>query len=218
MSHTNLSFILSGKRPISDKTAQRITELLELDDGQSAAFTRDAEESDAHLEDMGFDQVSLDHAALRSGWHHFALLRLLETKRGHLSPRAMAKLLGIQEIQVRAALDRLKRLGFLTRTPNKWSYSRISRTMEDSVPQTVSKSYHRHILERAERTLENRPDEEILKNFSTLILAIDPIHLPRLSRAIERFVQGLRKTATRQKSPSEVYALGIQFFPLCDDR
>lgn len=205
MSHTNLSLIMSGKRQISRQIFNRIVTVLELDLGEHTAVIENA---DAPL----FDEMSVDHQAFCSEWYHAAILSLLESGRTGASPKSIARQLGIQEIQARTSLERLKRLGLISNRNGKWSRDKFSKMLESAIPQRFPKKFFQELLGKASYALENTQDER--RSFTATIAAIDPQLLPMLIKMIEQFQEAVREKTGAARNPDEVYALSVQLFPL----
>src|SRR5207302_616070 len=81
MSHTVLSLILSGKRPVPRRTGARMAESLGLDPAQRRAFLSLGDPEPGAAEDAAYERMELDRFELISDWHHFAILSLLEIPR-----------------------------------------------------------------------------------------------------------------------------------------
>src|SRR4051812_2340511 len=77
VSHTVLSLVLAGKRPLARKSALRISERLELDPTQKATFLQFGDPGPR----FQAQQLSLDQFALIADWYHYAILSLLELPR-----------------------------------------------------------------------------------------------------------------------------------------
>ena len=57
--------------------------------------------------------VDLDTFAVISDWYHYAILSLLEVTDARLDPRWISKRLGINRLEARLAIERLKRLSLI---------------------------------------------------------------------------------------------------------
>src|SRR4051812_39521403 len=66
VSHTILSLVLAGKRPLARKSARKISEKLGLDPAQQAAFLRFGDPGPR----FQAQQLTLDQFALIADWYH----------------------------------------------------------------------------------------------------------------------------------------------------
>lgn len=219
VSHSSLSQILSGKRPLTKKSAVRIADRLSLSPEQrtrlieiaenSKAITRKTPKSETHTASE-FMVLEMDQFRLISEWYHYAILCLLEFPRNSVSPEWLATRLGIPQRDVVGALGRLQRLGLIdgTESPRLTLKRKLATSTETS---PALRKSHRTTLQKAEVSLETDP--VTLRDFSSVTMAIDPDLIPQAKEEIRRFRRALSRfleSGTKRR----VYTLGIQLFPI----
>lgn len=223
LSHATASRVLAGKRQVSRKVAQQITETLMLDPQEkSEILSLFPEKRRPHPTldkvDPLYLQLSADHFKTISEWFHFAILSLMRTKDFKSDPKWIAKRLGLPAVTVEQALERLKRLEIITvdaKGRMKRSATRY-RTTDDVANLSLRKA-HFHNLELARGSLESDPVSE--RDFSSLTLAVRADRIAEAKIEIRRFQDEFdRKFEAEENEPDEVYRLFMGFFPLSRSR
>lgn len=222
-----LSQILSGKRLPSLALATRISRLLSLSPDQASRFLHSVGE--AHRQHSGKrlplafrtpsdrlfiapKELPLEMFRIISDWHHYAILEL--TFLPSFRPRAawMARKLGVRAAEIRAAIDRLLRVGLLEERDGTLFKREATITTADKHLTTPALRRHQvQVLAKARESLENDPFET--RSLSSMMMAIDSTRLPEARRRIDQFTHELREFLESDR-PDRVYALGIQLFPL----
>lgn len=154
----------------------------------------------------------MDQFYLIADRYHFHLLALIQTEDFKNDLKWMAKRLGISVVQVRTALDRLERLGLITKdkTDLRLSSTKGISTSHDVSSGALRKSHHQ-ALDRATLSLDQDPVE--IRDFSSITMAIDQKKIPEAKRMIKEFRRRLCKFMETGKS-GEVYELNIQLVPV----
>jgi transcriptional regulator with XRE-family HTH domain len=93
VSHTVLSLVLAGKRPLSRKAAERLADYLNLDPDRRRALLRPSRERAGLPTAPGceYRQLSLDAFDLISDWHHLAILSALELPDARFEARSLSR-------------------------------------------------------------------------------------------------------------------------------
>lgn len=210
MSPAQLSQLVSGKRPLTLKTFEKVARELEL----SPFEKRSALESlaQAHSPELHprHAQLKEDEFRLISDWYHFAILSLTKIKGAKKDPVWIAKRLGIHIIDAKMAVERLERMGILSSGDQFKQITEPLRVLSDIPSQAIQKS-HRQVLALATEKLSEVPVE--LRDFSVMMMDINPKNLSRAKKAIENFQDELA-TLLEQGESTEVYAFACQMFPL----
>jgi uncharacterized protein (TIGR02147 family) len=159
--------------------------------------------------------MTADQFHLVADWYHFALLSLVETRGFRSDAGWIARRLGIQKREARAALQRLTKAGMLRRTvtAGKVAYALTGNrfTTSDGVISIPLRRNHAQTLELARRSLEADPIEA--RDFSFLDLSFDSKRMEEARRMIRKF----RDAFDRRFAPGEkdsVYKLSVNLIPL----
>lgn len=211
MSPTGLSFVLSGKRPLSKKKLTELCDKLELDPAEARALTEARLQAPVTSETS--QQIELDSFSVISDWYHYGLLSLLEIENSPQNPREMAKALDITEAEVRAAWERLKRLDLIEEKEGGRFKQKSGPIRIGSMnPTAASKRFQRQLLTKAIEAMENEPDDQ--KDLSSMTFALDPALIPLARQRIRDFRRSLVQELESKGNASRVYELTVQIFPV----
>jgi uncharacterized protein (TIGR02147 family) len=217
VSPTTLSLLLSGKRRLTPRLAERMAARLNLSPVESHALVQASrrarvEELAQSLEPDSYHSVEMDTFKVISDWYHYAILSLGELKKSKASPRWIAKRLGIPLREAEEAYHRLKRLGILGESEGG-RFRQLSpplATSDDLNEPAIRKHVLQH-LHIAEQALDTAERSEM--DFSSLTMAIDPAKLPLAKAEIKKFRRRLCRLL--ETDPKErVFALSVQLYPL----
>ncbi len=206
VSQAAVSQILSGKRPLTHKSAARI--LMGLDrppsEIEKLLVVRKRQKSDYQL-------IEADKFHLISDWHYFAILSLAETDDFHGSAQWVASRLGITEQTANAAIERLVRLGLLSSEQGTIAATGQQFEIEPAVAHPALKKACRQNIEMAAQALDATEFSE--RDFTAMTLCFDP---GRMKEAITIIQQFRKKFCDLMESgkKSEVYKLSINLYPL----
>lgn len=209
MSHTVLSLVLSGKRPLSKKAAGKVSDFFGLNPTQRERLV--SHRKSPPLEPASV--LSLDTFAVVSDWYHFAILSLLEIPKSRFTPRWIASRLGISEIEAKGAVERLLRLGLVEKNPEgEWRQAGKPIRFDNRQSTAATRKFHSQILARAQDSLEHDPFEA--REFSSVTFALDSAQLSHARDRIKAFSRELMRELESRGNPKQVYNLSIQIFPL----
>ncbi len=214
VSPATLSLLLQGKRKVSPKLAQLLSERLSFDPQERSEVlaTYLTKKVDGSKKTPAYVQLSMDQYQLISDWRAFAVLNLLRVEDFKNDVDWIARRLGLQQSEVVETLDRLKRLGMLEESKGQLVRTEARyRTTEDIKNASLKKS-HEQTLELAARSLERDPVE--LRDFSWVTFPLDLAKLPLAKTAIRKFQDDLLALVDEDAKPKEVYRLAIQLFSL----
>ena len=216
VSHTLLSLIMSGKRRVSKKLAKKMTGTLVLSQEDAEALREhrrsNLESDEENSSNSDYTQISLDTFALLSDWYHYAILSLLELPNAKLDTRWIATRLGIPQLDAKLAIERLKRLALIANIHGKWKQCTSPLKVENTQASTATTRHHKQLLQKAEEALENTDFRE--RDFSAMTFALDPKLIPFARKKIATFRRRLVKELEAQGTPSEVYQLTVQIYPI----
>lgn len=206
-----LSEMLNGKRLITEKSALKILERLNLSPEESnKLMKRLAKGRKAPARE--YVQVEMDQYHLIADWFYFGILSLAETEDFKDSPEWIANRLNIGIPQARRALAVLERMKLLKRdNKNRLVHSGAAFRTSSQIPHLGLRKSHFDNLELAKVSLEK--DDVTVRDFSSVTMAIDPDLLSEAKELIRDFRRKLSEFLESGKK-QEVYKLNIQLFPL----
>lgn len=209
ISPASLSQILSGKRPITERSRILLGSALGLSDDRLRALDRRTEEN------SDFQQIALDEFAAISDWYYYAILELTHT-RGFRSDAAwIARCLGITKSEVNNAVERLVRLELLDVDKRPWkdlSDSGKMTHLTKGMTSTAARKYQVQLLELSKAAVQEIALSNRSHTSATFAFDVDDIE-----SAIERLNEFRRSFAREfqpRKKGGQVYQLQISFFPL----
>lgn len=201
-----LSEILRGKRHVSPKLAARIAERLDLSPAERRALGIEVRTGQTEF------LLSADTFHLISDWWHFALLNLTQTEGFRSEMNWISRRLGISVVRVREAVERLERLGLLTKDARgRWKRSHKRLKTSDQIKSLAIQKAHREDLPLIEQALDEVPLE--LRDLSSITITVDPKRLVRLKEMIRKFQDEFIDEAESVPG-KEVYRLAVHLFPL----
>jgi uncharacterized protein (TIGR02147 family) len=225
-----LSEVLGGRRKLSLESAGLVAQELGLS-GQEADYfellveldrTKNPSRRESTLRKIqeinpqkkNIHDLSVDHFMVISEWYHFALLRLTEVENFQWSIKNVARALGIHEVEVSLALERLERLGLLRCEKGQKPVKTGSNYLVSSaVPNEAIRKYHTQMLQKTAEALTSQGPTERFSGTEDFLLAED-----QLKEASEIFEECFTKILALSKKPSkkqkQVYHLGIHSFQL----
>ncbi len=221
-----LSQVLSGKRLLSDETAQIIARRLNWTDVKRKAFvmlvqivrTKSPELKRSLTNEYvklsvpvrprtGFRRLKLDSFNLISDWYHYAILEMTELVQFQPDIGWIARALGLSVEKTKTAVERLIRVGLLS--------PELKRLEDDyrigDIPSRAIRNFHRQMLKLADRALESQSVEQ--RDFSGCTIAIDPRKLPEVRELTRNFQKELIELM-KGGEKTAVYQMSMQLFRL----
>jgi DNA-binding MarR family transcriptional regulator len=210
ISHTLLSLVISGKRNPSGKLQRRIRDLLGPEVMTQMAGSQSPIKTSGTV--VRYEQISLDTFSFISEWHHYAILSLLEIADSKFDSRWIAKRLGITQAQAKLAMERLERVGMISKINGQWKQVVKPLKVENEISTSATRKFHRQLLSKAAESLEE--DSVEVRDFSSTTIAIDSKLIPYAKERIRKFRRELCEELEKSSAPKEVYHLSVQIFPL----
>lgn len=195
-----LSEFMNRKRPISKKMKHRI--LCSL--GLSEIERRDP-----------YHEIDLDRFEVISDPIHFSLLSLIVCKDFKPSAHWISRRLGVSTVEVNAAVDRLKRIGLLNVSGNKWKLSSKNLKTPTDRPSDALKIFYRKSLSDTFQSLDR--DSIDLRDFSSMTLAIEKKEIPKAKKLLKEFRRLFTKKIESDAGDA-VYRLNLQFVPVTKEK
>ena len=214
VSPATLSQILSGKRPLSRKSAQRIIDRCGMTEEAAKDFLASANgvQTSATTEnDEAFDAIQLEAFKVISEWYHYAILSLGDITPNRHSPRWLSKRLGISEKEASHAFHRLEKLGLVERKGLQFRQVGKPLRVPSLKENHALKKAHLQNLRRAEELLQ--PEQAAMELYSTITMAVDESNLEKARTMIRDF----RRQVCRELEKGNrkrVYTLAVQLFPV----
>ncbi|RYZ76879.1 MAG: TIGR02147 family protein [Proteobacteria bacterium] len=214
VSHTTLSLIMAGKRPLSQKACLQIADRLGLDPVRAKVLKGPYAASDSvkKKQKASFELVDLETFAFISDWLHYAILSLIDIDPKNLDSHHCAKRLGVSEPYARISLDRLKKLGLIETKGGVTLATGKQIRVDNSVTTAAAKKFQQQLLEKALVSLNESSFEE--HDFSSMTIAIDPELIPYAREKIRTFRRQLTADLESRGTPTEVYNLTVQIYPV----
>lgn len=216
MSHATLSHLVRGKRPLTAQTILYLAKALGLSPRQLAQFHIPSGRTNHKVkENLKFQPIELDTFEVVSDWYHDAILELTKVKQFKSDTAWIAKVLGISKREVSTAIKRLECLKLLkTKEKDKWlDESQFNTTIKNDFTTVALRKLQRQVLEKALVALEQVPYEK--RDQSSVTLSINSHDFPQIKKIICDFRRKLSHYLQKKGSvPTQVYQLGISFYPL----
>jgi uncharacterized protein (TIGR02147 family) len=237
LSAATLSGVLSCKRPLTLSSAKKITSNLNWTESKIESFLKSV--SEFYLKTQGekrtesksigsglqtrdkyqsYHLLSEDVFNAISSWYHFAILEILETiyfnqkyPSNLEKEKFLAKTFGCTRIEIRSAVERLKRLGLIIVKDSQWVKSKNFISTGSEIPSAAIRKRHQQILAQALNSLQR--DSVLERDFSSITFAIDPKLLPKAKEKIKKFRRSMNKFFESGEK-TRVYEIAIQLFPL----
>ncbi len=218
-----LSEILHGKRQLSFKSAQRISEALGLtpvEDQYLFQLVSNGKSSSLNPKSGKMNQVYERRQVLEdstfqllSDWYYFALLNLMDCKGFRWDTLWISKRLNITRTQAKMAMELLLKVGLVKESKGQYKVDHDIVLSPDGIPSEAVRNYHRQVLEKAKNSLEEQRPAE--RDITGVGFAMDPKYLPAIKKDIAAFQETLSaKYSKGQKT--EVYHLETAFIRLTE--
>lgn len=228
LSSSRLSEILGGRYGLSTQAALKIAACLKLGSAEREYF-RDLVESrharsrleraaarerlERRRERARFHRIRRDAFQVIEGWHHFAILELLTLRGARSSARWIAERLEIPLDEALAAVERLFRLGYLSKDGSgNWVPTEDFTATDTDIPSRAQRSFHKQMMAKARVAIEEQPLGE--REFLSLVLSVDSRELSEAKEAIRRFHDEFCARFGTGAGKDRVYCLGIQLHEL----
>lgn len=208
---SSLSQILRQKRPLTQKMKRRLLKGLDLDEKKISTLGLSGGKQD--LDEGQRVQISLDNFRLLSRWHHFAILELTHTIDFVADPKWISKRLGVSQVEVQLAIERLVRMGYLEIKNGKY-IDQIAKAevYADEYSSSAQKKLQKSILEMAAKAIDEVSYEKRVQ--SSMSLAVSKKRIPYLKSKVRKFLADLEKELEQDEERDEVYHLTTAIYPV----
>jgi uncharacterized protein (TIGR02147 family) len=218
LSAPTLSQVLSGKRPLSRKSAKKIVEGLRLGPEESREFlSLLIHEHPLPSRSVGvrYEELAVDKFQLIANWYYYAILSLGQIDRNRLDPKWIGRRLGIPPSIAAKAIQRLLRLGLIEKKGKGFIHVGGPIWVSTQADESAIRNFHINVLDLARQKLEER--KAPMELYTSMVLAVNPDRVPRVRRMIRNMRDRISTSAERGVR-SKVYALAIQFFPISEEQ
>lgn len=212
VSSSALSAMLNGKRPITERTKNRLCLALDLSPEEIQKFSQKEKKNVT-----SYTQLTLDTFALISDWYYFAILELVKIDSFKSDASWVAQRLGITKSEVNIAIERLIRLEMIeVDSEGNWKDTSTGSTtsIEAGLTSVGARKLQQQVLEKAIKALQ---DVALAKRDNTsMTVAVNSKDIPAVKEKIKVFRRSLTEFLEREGNgiPDEVYHLGIAFYPI----
>lgn len=224
-----LSFVLNGKRNLSDEMTERFIKKLKFTESKAKIFellVKIERAASPELKNKLLDALKqidpsrnqqhdllVEDFSLISEWYHFALFMLIDVDGFSWSLPAVAKSLGITQKETVQALENLKHLKLIEFRPGQRPKKLQTRIILDHPNDGQSlKNYNLQLLELTRNAIEkpNR-DERYIGNE---MITLGKSQLPQAAEIFEECFRKIFSLSQQNLKEKEVYQVAIQLFPL----
>lgn len=227
VSASNISRVMNGKRGFSNKTLEKISNRLALNESESELMLllskkqfgkskKSKDEASLKLKKALIYQVKMtdDKFAVIADWYHLALLALMDRPDYQSNIKWMAQQLSLHDKIVEQALERLIDAGAVKKSKEGWTSTGNLFIDPKNIPSSAAKTFHQQVLKKADEALYNQGLED--RDFASIIMCFDKAKMKLAKQKIKKF----REDFEAEFGPSEnvqqpeVYAFGMQLFQL----
>lgn len=207
-----LSQMLSGRRPITEKMKLRLGMAL----GFSAAELGQITVSSSLGRVPGYQKIDEDQLDVIADWYHYAVLELTYLADFKSDAGWVAKRLGLIPTEARIAIDRLFRLGFLSKTKKgTWVDSSKDGKLTHISPGATSAAARKHQIQLLDLSKKSVQEVDVQKrNHTSMTVAVNLVDLPAAVNRIAEFRRQFAEEFQSTRKAEEVYQLQISLFPL----
>lgn len=216
---STLSKLMSGKRPLGKRSILRLGTKLDLAPETLESFVQKEdqrrERSLQARQEEAYRQVALDSFRVISDWYHYGILELMRVDHFEHDYEWVGNALGLSENQVRAAVNRMIRLGMMEVTEEgKWIDRTDVRTTTTGMKFTdeALRKFQHQMLSMARTALEETPFDE--RDQSAVTFAADSSQLAEAKERITRFRRDLSRFLSRGTKRDRVYHLCVSLYPV----
>ncbi len=228
---TPLSEILSGKRDISLKIADRIVTAMKLEHSAKHQFLRSVAESKRNRGVIRMDhrlKKILDNDSssyqerkplepadfsIISEWYYLAIVEMTRLDEFKLDADWIAGRLNITPSQAKEAIERLMRLELISTVQGRTIASAPHyETTDKKKTSEAHRAHQRQLLEKSIRSIEEIPLERRIH--SAICFAINPERISEARMICEEFLDRMSDLLENDPSKTELYQFQLSLFPL----
>ncbi len=227
----NAHAIISGKRPLTYKTAEKVVDALGLAGLQKKYFLSlvkqeraktDRDRDEAFEERLALRQKDLPseldrrQLAFFEHWYHAAILEILRLDHSQSSVEWIASNIRpeLPQTKVKESLDLLQELGYLSWNDEKQRLFPTDATITtgNEVLTLALMSFHRQMLKLSLEALDNVERTE--RDISAITITASPALKEQMKDELVALRKRFLKLSAEETGASEVLQVNLQMFPL----
>lgn len=230
LSHAALSQVFKGTKNLSYDRALDIATRLKLSDAEKEYFCTLVQYESAKSSQLKSElldklnrirplhqvhHLSLDKFKLIADWYHLPILNMTYIKDFNFNAKTVALRLGITTNEAEVAIERLERLGMLSKDETGRLVKTEERFLASSDDMSAAlRKFHRQFLEKAIDALENQTTAEKINGSETF--AFNQQKIARAKEITEDFYNKILALAGEDDDggPTDVYHLQVNCFNL----
>ena len=234
LTQSGVSQVLSGKKNLSQESAHQIAEKLGLNDRDTEFFcllvqletAKTAILKESILKKLNslnpkepVEVLSLEFFRAISDWYHLVIKNMTDIEGLELTPKAIAKRLGITSIEADSALERLLKLELIEPIegrPHRYRQVKNYVIAKAATPNEALRNFHRQMLEKAKDSLTTQTPQEKIIGSETF--AFNERHLKEADQITEEYFKKMAALAKGPGKKTQVYHLGVQFFNVTKEK
>lgn len=234
LSPSRLSETMNLKSGVSLPTVEKISARLKLSksesgflrdlylvDGKTNRGTRDIamKSLSKARERTKIKELDTEKFKVIAEWYHTAILQMTDLNHFRPDIEWIANKLGIAPERSRRAVERLFDLGLLFIEPStgKWKQHPELMVTESEIPATAIRQYHRQMMQKAFRAIEDVPVER--RNIQSMTFALPKDRYREVCGKIQDLLKEAWEISESESGDSRkdsLYAINVQFFPLIE--
>ena len=223
---SRLSEVLNARTGLSREKAEEIATHLGMNSDEKEFFCTLVESEHARSEidrelaktklakfhSKSYSSLEVDHFKVVSDWYHFAILQLTQVKDFQSDQRWIASALGISEIEVKLAIERLVRLEYLAIKRKKYILTENYAHVSSATPSGSLRKFHRQILQKAIDAIDLQSIDQ--RDLGAMIMSVNAKDIPAIKEKIRDFRKELNHFTQQNSNRNTLYCVSTQLFEL----
>ena len=222
LSPATLSQILSGKRPLSRQTAEKVSRRLKLNPASmkmllDGVLSNEQIKKTLKHQRTRYEPLEMETFEAIADWYHLAILSLIRIKKFSDDPRQIASYLGISKAEARRAIARLKKLNLIQMNSGKFERTKSKFTISSEIGSVAIREFHKQIIAKSQQSLQNDPVHQ--RDFGAIVIPIDSQLVQKAKEKIQKFRRELEAYLEKNsRDKKQVYCFSMQLFPISKPR
>ena len=212
---SSLAQILGGKRTLTRAMCLRLSDSLGLSPTKlNSLLKQSAAINPSTPSFSGFKRIQEDAFRVIADWHYYAILELTRLDSFKSDINWIARALGVSTAETSAAVERLKRLGYLkVDSRGRWIDTLGSAVNPGNERTEVAfREHQRQLLKKAIDALEEVPYDERVQ--SSMVLVGSRERIAEAKRRILNFIEELDEYMKAGEKPDDIYSITVSLIPL----
>lgn len=205
VSSSSLHDIMLGKKKISKRSIEKISNSLGLTDSETKHFLKSEQSKERR-------DLSENEFAQMSHWYYLAILNLADTKNAKSSSKWIAERLGLEVDLVKPAVSKLVELKLIKKSAGSLTRNTNSLNIDWNLSSRDIKIFHSENLNRAEESIFK--DSLDRRYISSVTAAVTSDQLDQIKKETKKYFKKIMKiTEEKNQNSKEVYTVAAQVFP-----